>query len=319
MKLADRISSDPRLVAGMETGGTKFNCAFFREKELLGKERIPTTTPAETLQYVIDFIKKEEKNHGDIAAFGIGSFGPIDLHESSSTYGRVTSTPKPGWQNADIVRPIREAFGVPVVFDTDVNAAAFGEWLWGAAREVDNFIYLTIGTGIGGGGMVNGQLIHGLTHPEMGHIRISRDRRYDAFEGICPYHGDCFEGIASGEAIEQRWGHSAENLPESHPAWEFEAIYIAKALSNYIMTLSPQKIILGGGVMQQDHLFPLIRKELLKQLNEYIADNAILKRIDSYVVPPFFGQKAGLIGSCALAYRALINTPDEMEKRHGIQ
>jgi len=193
---------------------------------------------------------------------------------------------------------------VPVGFDTDVNGAALGENRWGAAQGLDTFLYLTIGTGIGGGGLVGGKLMHGLIHPEMGHVRLPHDREQDPFDGLCPYHGDCLEGLASGPAIEKRWGTPAHALPEAHPAWELEARYLALALTGYICTLSPQRIVLGGGVMQQQSLFPRIRQNVLELLNGYVQSPALLDRIDEYIVPPGLGNQAGVLGAIALAQDA---------------
>ncbi len=245
-------NSSPLIFGGIEGGGTKFICAVGTEKgEILAEIRFPTTTPDETLALAIDFFKEQIQPFGPLAAIGIASFGPLDPRPASATFGHILPTPKPGWSNADIVGPLRAAFDVPIGFDTDVNGAALGAWRWGAARGLDTFIYLTIGTGIGGGGLVNGELMHGLLHPEMGHIPLPHDKALDMFEGNCPYHGDCFEGLASGPAMEKRWETKAESLPPDHPAWDLEAHYIALALRSFICTLSPQRIILGGGVMQQ--------------------------------------------------------------------
>jgi fructokinase len=189
-------------------------------------------------------------------------------------------------------------------FDTDVNGAALGEHRWGAAQGLDTFIYLTIGTGIGGGGLVGGRLMHGLIHPEMGHVMLPRDRLRDPFPGICPYHGDCFEGLACGPALKARWGEPAETLPPDHPAWDLEAQTIALALCNYVFTLSPQRIIIGGGVMAQAQMFPLVRRKVQTLVNGYVQSPAILDRIDSYIVPPGLGNMAGVLGAIALAQEA---------------
>ena len=191
-------------------------------------------------------------------------------------------------------------------FDTDVNAAAFSEGRWGAAQGVDTFTYLTIGTGIGGGGMVNGKLMHGLLHPEIGHMRIPHDRAVDPYDGACPYHGDCLEGLAAGPALQGRWGVRGEALPADHPAWPLEAHYLALALVNLVCTLSPQRIIIGGGVMQQLHIFPLIRKQVQELLNGYLQVPVLLDHIDSYIVPPALGNQAGVLGAIALAQQALM-------------
>ena len=248
----------------------------------------------------IYFFQEQIEQRGPLAAIGIASFGPVDPDPSSPAYGHITTTPKPGWANADLAGPIQRTFNVPIGFDTDVNGAALGEWHWGAAQGLNTFIYITIGTGIGGGAMVNGRLLHGLIHPEMGHIVLPHDWEKDPYEGKCPYHGDCFEGMAAGPAIEERWDAKGQNLPEDHPAWELEAHYIAQALRSFICTLSPQRIILGGGVMQQPQLFPLVRQKTLETLNGYVQSPTILDNIDTYIVPPGLGNKAGVLGAFAL-------------------
>jgi len=287
------------LWGGVEAGGTKFVCAVGTGPDDLWAEvRFPNTTPEETIGQAIQFFQQQKE---PLTAIGIASFGPLDPNPDSPTFGYITTTPKPGWAHTDLAGPIRRALGVPVGFDTDVNVAALGEYRWGAAQGLDTFIYLTIGTGIGGGGMVNGKLIHGLIHPEMGHIRIPHDRDTDPYTGSCPYHGDCLEGLASGPALEGRWGQRGETLPADHPAWLLEADYLAFALTNIICILSPQRIILGGGVMQQRQLFPLVRRRVQELLNYYLSVPAILDQIDDYIVPPGLGDRAGVLGAIALA------------------
>jgi fructokinase len=198
---------------------------------------------------------------------------------------------------------LKKDLGVPVAFDTDVNAAAIGEARWGAARGLDTFIYLTVGTGIGGGGLVRGRPMHGLVHPEIGHMLLPHDRSVDPFPGACPFHGGCLEGLASGPALLLRWGQPAESLPVDHPAWALEARYLALALVNLVCTLSPQRIVMGGGVMEQAHLFPLIRKEVAALLNGYIRATEILEAVDSYIVPPGLGDRSGRLGALAMAER----------------
>ena len=294
------------LFGGIEGGGTKFVCAVGTgQGEILAETRFPTTTPDETLARAVDFFKEQTRSLGPLAAIGVASFGPLDPRSASDKFGRILQTPKPGWTNADIVGPLRAAFDVPIAFDTDVNGAALGEWRWGAAQGLDTFIYLTIGTGIGGGGLINGKLMHGLLHPEMGHIPLPRNPALDPFEGSCPFHGDCFEGLASGPAMEKRWGVKAETLPPEHPAWDLEAGYIALALRSFICTLSPQRIILGGGVTQQPHLMPLIRLKTQATLNAYVQSPSILENIDTYIVAPALGGRAGALGAIALAEGAL--------------
>lgn len=288
---------------GIEAGGTKFVCVVTNDgKDVLAETRFPTTTPEETMARVLDFFHQENRQLPQpISAIGAACFGPLNLDPSSEKYGYITSTPKPGWANTPFVRPLEDAFGVPVAFDTDVNAAAVGEGAWGAAVGLDSFIYLTIGTGIGGGAVYNGRPIHGLVHPEMGHIRIPHDLTADPYAGFCTYHGDCFEGLAAGPALQRRWGQPGDTLPVDHPAWALEAHYIALALHNFICTMSPNRIILGGGVMQQMHLFPMIRSEVRNLLNGYIQSPAILEHTDEYIVPPGLGNRAGVLGAVALA------------------
>jgi len=290
-----------RIYGGIEAGGTKFVCATGDESgKLLTRSEFPTTTPAETIGRALEFFAGQEP----VEAIGIGSFGPVDLDSQSTTFGYITSTPKDGWRDTDFAGAVRRATGVPVAFDTDVNAAALGEARWGAAQGLDTFLYLTIGTGLGGGGMVNGRLIHGLVHPEMGHIRVPHDRAADPYAGSCPFHGDCLEGLVCGPALAERWGQRGETLPPDHRAWELEAQYVALGLATWICTLSPERIILGGGVMRQAGLFERVRRKVLDLLNGYVQAPAILEGIDSYIVPPALGGDAGVLGSMALAMAA---------------
>jgi fructokinase len=288
---------------GVEAGGTKIVCAIANNPEdILAIERFPTTSPDETIREIIQFFTENVKKRDiNIKAIGIGSFGPIDLNIQSAKYGFITTTPKKGWENTNIIRPIRDSLNVPVFFDTDVNAAALGEGKWGAAQQIKNFLYFTIGTGIGGGAIINGKPLHGLVHPEMGHIRLNQDTLVDPYQGKCPYHHNCFEGLASGPAMEERWQKKAFELDSNHPGWELEADYIAQAMSNFVCCFSPEKIILGGGVMQQLHLFPMIRKKTQKYLNNYIQAEAITINIDQFIVPPGLGNLSGILGAIALA------------------
>lgn len=266
---------------GIEAGGTKFVCAVANEEgQIIDRTQFPTESPLPTIARVIDFFRTQH----DLAGVGIGSFGPVDLKE-----GRITSTPKPGWQNFALAAMVREKLGLRVEFDTDVNVAAMGEWKWGAARGLDTFLYLTIGTGIGGGAMAGGKLIHGMHHPEMGHIRVPHD---GSFPGVCPFHGDCLEGLACGKALEIRCGKHAEELSSDDPVWEEEARLLANGLVNWVCTLSPQMIIMGGGVMKHASLFPKLRKEVARLLNEYVPVPDI--------VPPALGDNSGVLGAVAL-------------------
>ena len=240
----------------------------------------------------------------DIQALGIGCFGPVDLNRQSRTYGYITKTPKPGWGNCDIVGAFKDALGVPVGFDTDVNGAVLGEVTWGAARGLDSAIYITIGTGVGVGVYVNGGLLHGLVHPEGGHILLIRHPK-DTYEGKCPFHKNCVEGLAAGPSIEARWGKKAAELADRDEVWEMEAYYIAQAITDYILSYSPQKIILWGGVMHQEKLFGMVRKEVLNLLNGYVAHEAITEHIDQYIVPPALGEDPGIMGAIKLGLDAL--------------
>ncbi len=303
------------LYGGIEAGGTKFVCAIGTGPEdIRAITQFPTTTPSETLSQAIAFFQLASAQQ-DLGAVGIGSFGPVDPRPSSPTFGYITSTPKPGWAQTDFVGPIQRALGVPVRFDTDVNAAALGEHEWGAARGLDDVLYLTIGTGIGGGGVMNGKLMHGLLHPEMGHMRLPHDLVRDPFPGACPFHGDCLEGLAAGPAIQARWGRCGQELPPDHPAWDLEAHYLALALANLICTLSPQRIILGGGVMQQPGLLPRVREQVQKLLNGYIGAPEISRGISSYIAAPLLGKRAGVLGAIALARFAFLEAPVPSEAR----
>lgn len=290
------------LYGGVEAGGTKFVCAVGTgPDDLRAEATIPTTTPAETIATVADFFRRQSQ---PVSAIGIGSFGPVDPNPLSPTYGLITSTPKPGWRNTDLRGRLQDLVGVPALFETDVNAAALGEYRWGAARGLNNFLYLTVGTGIGGGAMVDGRLLHGLIHPEMGHIRIPRDPQRDPYQGCCPFHGDCLEGLASGPAIAGRTGLRAQELPPDHPVWDLEAHYLALGLANLICTLSPERVILGGGVMDQGHLFPLVRAKVQALLNGYVDSPALREGIAGYIVPAGLGARAGVLGAIALAQGA---------------
>jgi len=283
-------------ICGIEAGGTKFVIGIGNENgEIIIRETYPTLTPKETIDQCKAFILKHQPD-----AVGIASFGPINLDRKSETYGYITSTPKPGWANTALVSEIQSIFKGPIGFDTDVNGAALGESIWGKGKDVTSCLYLTIGTGIGGGYVENNQCLHGLLHPEMGHILIQRHPE-DTYAGICPYHGSCFEGLASGPSIEARYQTSANNLPSDHFAWKIEANYIAQALVNYILILSPKKIVLGGGIMHQSHLFPMIRNEVKLLLKNYIQHPYILECDENYITSPGLGDNSGLLGAFALA------------------
>jgi fructokinase len=276
---------------GIEAGGTKWVCGIGTGPgDLHALETIPTTTPEETLARVAAFFTQ----NGGVSAVGVGSFGPIDLRS-----GHITTTPKPGWKNTDVVSALHDSLDVPIAFDTDVNAAALGEQRWGVARGLDTFCYLTVGTGIGGGLMAGGRLVHGLLHPEVGHMLVPHDRDRDPFDGVCPFHGDCFEGLASGGAIRQRWGKPAEELADRAEVWQLEAEYIALGVVNVVCVVSPQRVILGGGVMKHPSLLPLIRERVHDLLAGYIS--GLDGNVDDYIVGPALGDRAGVLGAIELA------------------
>lgn len=302
------MSAQQPLIAAIEAGGTKFVCGIGRgPHEVLATQRIDTTTPDETLEAVSRWFSKAKAEHGAFAAMGIGSFGPVDLNPQSETYGYITSTPKPGWQHTDLVTRLKNRFKVPVGFDTDVNAAVLAEYLWGAGKGLDPLIYITVGTGVGGGILVNGQLLHGALHPEIGHLVVPPPANSLAVqrEGQCPFHKSCVEGYVCGPAIAKRWGVRADTLPLDHPAWEEIADVMAHALMNLTLTLSPKRIILGGGVMEQPQLIPLIRGRLISHLNNYLLIPQVGRDIDSFIVSPGLGARSGLLGAMALGRMAL--------------
>jgi fructokinase len=283
-------------LGGIEAGGTKWVCAVGDGEGALEQvETFPTTTPEETIARAVGFFS----GVGGLEALGLGSFGPVDL-----AAGTITTTPKPGWQDTPLASALREALDLPVAFDTDVNAAALGERRFGAARGLETFSYVTVGTGIGGGGMAGGRLLYGLVHPEFGHMRVPHDRARDPFAGACPYHGDCLEGLASGEAMRERWGRPAEEL-DGAEAWELEADYLALGLVNLVCVLSPQRIVLGGGVAKRPELLPLVRRRLQALLAGYVAADELDDGVDSYVVPPALGDRSGVLGAIELARLAV--------------
>lgn len=287
------------MYGGIEAGGTKWVCAVTENPgQLAETETFPTTSPDETLSRAIGFFTRS----GPVDAVGVGAFGPLDLHMSSPTWGSITTTPKPGWANTHLVSALQDGLGVPVALDTDVNAAALGEWRWGATAGLDTFCYITVGTGIGGGAIVNSHIVHGLLHPEFGHMRIPHDRSRDPFAGSCPYHGDCLEGLASGEAIRRRWGRAAEELTDP-AAWEIEAEYLALALVNVICLLSPQRVVVGGGVAKQPMLLPLARRRLSGLLGGYLSVPELTQpeKLDGYVVAPRLDGSSGVIGALEMA------------------
>jgi fructokinase len=294
-----------KLYGSIEAGGTKFVCVIGSGPDhIVAEARIATTTPVETIGHTIDFFQRHAQEF-PVSAIGIGSFGPVDLDRGSPTYGYITTTPKPHWAQADLCGAIQQALRVPVAFDTDVNAAAFGEHHWVAEnRLLDPLLYLTIGTGIGMGAIVNGKPLHGLLHPEAGHMLLPHDRSLDPFEGACPFHGDCWEGLAAGPAVEKRWQQRGETLPPDHPAWHLEAHYVALAVVNLIYCFSPQRVVLGGGVMQQPGIINSIRGEVQRTINNYLQSDRITRDIHQLIVPPGLGTRSGVLGAMALAIAA---------------
>lgn len=287
-------------IGALEAGGTKMVCAVGNEDGIILKRVVfPTKTPGETMPQMISFFREEE-----VEALGIGCFGPLNLDKSSSRYGMITSTPKKDWRYYPIVSEFSKALQVPVSLDTDVNAAALGEAAWGAGKGDLVVIYITIGTGVGVGVLIENKLLHGLVHPEAGHILITK-RKDDTYEGTCPFHKNCLEGLASGPAILGRWGKKAEDLKEKEPVWDMEADYIAQAIADYILLYSPNRIILGGGVMHQETLFPKIHKKVREYLGGYVVHPVINDQIETYIVPPLLGDDAGIKGALKLAISSL--------------
>lgn len=292
------------LLGGIEGGGTKFVCAVGTGPDDVRAEvRVPTTAPAETLAAVLAFFT-EQAGRAPLVGLGVASFGPLDLDPRSPTFGSITTTPKPGWSGVDLVGPLRGALGVPVALDTDVNAAVLAEQRWGAGRGLRSVVYVTVGTGIGGGIAVDGRPLHGAGHPEVGHVRIPHDPGRDPFPGCCPAHGDCWEGLATAPAIAARWGRAPETLPDDHPAWALEAHYLALGLTTLVLTLAPERLVLGGGVMARSHLYPLVRRGVRALLADYLTWSALGDDLERYIVPPALGDRAGVLGALLLAEAA---------------
>lgn len=289
------------LLGALEAGGTKMICSTGdADGRVFTRESIPTTTPDETMPKLIAFFKD-----ANIGALGVGSFGPVDLHESSPTYGYITTTPKLPWRFFPLLDALRDALHVPVGFGTDVGLAAVAEHALGAAAGTENSIYVTVGTGVGAGIITGGKLVRGLVHPEFGHFWLRPHPDDPDPHGVCPYHDGCLEGLATGPSIERRWGvEKAHTLPPDHPAWALEAYYLAQMCTTAILVLSPERIVLGGGVMQQTHLFPPIRRHVQEMLGGYVQNEMVLDRIDEYIVPPGLGPNSGVTGALLLAAEA---------------
>lgn len=291
-----------RLLGGIEGGGTRFNCVIGPSPgEAWARSSFSTTTPADTFARVIDFFREGEAEYGALSAIGMASFGPVDLHRASGFYGHITTTPKPHWSHTDVVGTLSRALGVPIAFDTDVNGAAMGEGAFGAARGLRNFVYVTIGTGIGAGVVADGRPLNGAMHPEIGHMLVPRAVDDSRFGGNCRYHGDCLEGLASGPAIEARWGRRGESLPPDHPAWALQAEYLAGLCVNLTLSYAPERIILGGGVMARRQLFPMIRSRFAELLNGYTALSEVSP--EGFIVPPSLAGRSGEVGAMVAAGR----------------
>lgn len=278
----------------IEAGGTKFVCAIGNsELEILERVSFPTTTPAETMAAVIAFFKQHESK---LESIGVGSFGPIDIHQESETYGFITSTPKLVWQNFDFVGTLKKHFDVPVAWTTDVNAACYGEYVAGHGQGFSSIVYYTIGTGIGGGAIQDGHFVEGFSHPEMGHMLVRRHPE-DRFAGNCLFHHDCLEGMAAGPAIEKRTGTKGQSLSDSDSTWEMESYYIAQCAYNTTLILAPDIIVFGGGVMKQEHLIRKVHQKFNELINQYVKTPTV----SDYIVTPKLGDNAGTIGCLALA------------------
>jgi fructokinase len=286
------------IYGGVETGGTWVVCALGTgPDDITAEETFPTTEPEPTLARIAEFFERGPRPD----AIGVGSFGPVDLDPASPTWGHVTSTPKPGWAHTAVAPMLAERLGVPVRFDTDVTTAAMGEQRWGAAAGVDSVCYLTVGTGIGAGLLIEGRPVHGLVHPEVGHLRVPHDRERDPFAGACPSHGDCWEGLAAGGAIGQRWGVDPRELADDHPAWELEAEYVALGILAIVFVASPRRVVIGGGVMARPGLLDAVRARLGDLNAGYLETPMLGDAIDRYVVAPALGERAGVLGAIALA------------------
>lgn len=288
-----------KLYGALEAGGTKMVCAIGDEQgNILERVSIPTLAPETTMPAILDFFKNK-----NISALGIGCFGPVDLDKKSPTYGYITTTPKLAWRNYDIVGVCKKELGIPVGFDTDVNGSALGEATWGCTKDLDNSIYITVGTGVGVGVIIDRKPYHGMLHPEGGHIFLARHPQDPMERGVCPYHELCLEGLASGPSIQARWGKPGVELADRKEVWELEAYYLAQAICSYIMILSPERIIVGGGVAHQEQMMPLIRKEVLRQMGGYIAAKG-MQDLDNYIVLPSLNDNQGILGALKLAMDA---------------
>jgi fructokinase len=292
------------MLAGVELGGTKCVCVLATPTgEILAQERVDTEAPNVTLPRIRAILRAWFGAGHPIKALGLAAFGPIDVDRVSPGWGRIGQTPKSGWTGVDIVAALTDGLNVPVALDTDVNGAALAEMRWGAAAGLSDYAYVTIGTGVGVGLIVAGKPIGGFGHAELGHMRVARAPG-DTWPGSCPYHGDCVEGLAAGPAIVARSGKHASMIATDDPMWHLAGHAIAQMLHNIVLTATPRRIFLGGGVISaQPQLFPLIRRELQASLAGYVSSPE-LDLIDDYVVPPGLGTLAGPLGPIALAASA---------------
>lgn len=288
-------------IGALEAGGTKMICAVGDENgQILERASIVTENPDKTMPEILEFFRQYT-----LDAIGIGTFGPVDLDRTSPTYGYITSTPKISWRNFNLLGSMKREFAVPIGLDTDVNASAIGEASYGITRGLDSSIYITVGTGIGVGVILDGKAVHGMQHPEAGHILLVRHPE-DNYTGRCPYHPNCLEGLASGPAIEERFGVKAAELPGDSLAWEIESFYLAQALVDFTLVYSPKRIVLGGGVMHQKQLFPKIREKYREMLNHYV-DTPYVKDLNNYIVPYSLDDNQGIMGCIRIGL-------DEMER-----
>jgi fructokinase len=290
------------LYGAIEAGGTKFDCAVARgADEVLASERLPTTTPDETFTQVVRFFESAQLRHGALSAFGVASFGPIDLDTRSSAYGHILATPKAGWSHYDLRARLRERFDRPIYLDTDVNAAALAEWRHGAGSAIGSLVYVTVGTGIGGGAVLAGSTVSGLWHPEMGHIRVQRHHQDQTFAGICPFHGDCLEGLANGPAIIARWGVPMSSLLREQTACSIIGSYLGQLAATLALLLAPERIVFGGGVMTGGALLPYIRHSAKQQLGGYLGHPLLQGSLDEFITGPGLGDRSGITGAILLA------------------
>lgn len=283
------------VIGALEAGGTKMVCAIGDGTQILKRVVFPTTSPEETVPKMVDFFRQNK-----VERLGIGCFGPLELNRREERFGTILSTPKVLWRDFPIYQSFVKELMVPVAIDTDVNVAAYGEVMEGAGKGEEVVLYITVGTGIGVGICVKGAPIHGLIHPEAGHILIKKQEQ-DNGESVCPYHDSCLEGLASGPSMEKRWGKRAEELLDNSEAWNLEAYYLGQAITNFVLMYSPNRIILGGGVMHQKELYKKVREEVLTNLNGYIRSSSLLEHIDEYIVSPGLGDHSGIIGAMKLA------------------